>query len=289
MDTGRSITGLRCARTSFNILSAPSRFSALGRLLFVWLAALFSVPTYAADTTKPSTPAALIATVVSVSQINLSWTASTDNVGVTGYRIERCTGTTCTNYVQIATTTTTSYSNTGLTPSTAYRYRVRAHDAAGNLSKYSTAVVGTTQAFSDTQAPSIPTGLTAVSTSSTQINLSWGLSTDNVGVTGYQLERCQEVECSTFTQIASPTATSYSDTGLIPATIYAYRVRALDAASNASAYSSGATAVTQYAGPITHTYTYDALGRISHTAGSDGSASDYQYDANGNVTTINRQ
>ena len=56
----------------------------------------------APDTTKPSKPAGLTATAVSSSQINLSWTASTDNVGVTGYRIYR-------GGTQVGASTSTSY------------------------------------------------------------------------------------------------------------------------------------------------------------------------------------
>ena len=89
------------------------------------------------DTTSPSTPTNLTASAISSSQINLSWTASTDNVAVTGYRVERCQGATCTNFAQIATPTTNSYSDTGLTANTTYRYQVRATDSAGNLSGYS--------------------------------------------------------------------------------------------------------------------------------------------------------
>ena len=70
-------------------------------------------------------------------QINLSWTASTDNVGVTGYRVERCQGAGCSNFAQVGTPTATVFSDTGLAASTSYRYRVRAVDAAGNLSAYS--------------------------------------------------------------------------------------------------------------------------------------------------------
>jgi hypothetical protein len=70
------------------------------------------------------------ATAASSSQINLTWTASTDNVGVTGYRVERCQGTGCASFVQVGTPTTASYSDTGLTGSTSYSYRVRAADAA---------------------------------------------------------------------------------------------------------------------------------------------------------------
>jgi len=82
------------------------------------------------------TPPSNLTATVSGSQINLSWTASTDNVGVTGYLVERCLGAGCTTFAQIATPTATTYSDTGLTPGS-YSYRVRATDAAGNLSPYS--------------------------------------------------------------------------------------------------------------------------------------------------------
>ena len=69
--------------------------------------------------------------------MNLNWTASTDNVSVSGYRVERCQGAGCTNFAQVATPTATAYSDTGLSPSTTYRYRVRAIDPSGNLGGYS--------------------------------------------------------------------------------------------------------------------------------------------------------
>jgi len=90
------------------------------------------------DTTAPSVPT-LTATAVSSSQINLSWTASTDSVGVVGYKVYR-------NGTYLTTTTSTSYNNTGLTAATAYSYRVSAIDAAGNESSQSTAKSATTQA-----------------------------------------------------------------------------------------------------------------------------------------------
>jgi len=98
------------------------------------------------DTTPPTAPTNLTATAISQSQINLSWTASTDNVGVTGYLIERCTGASCTNFTQVATPTSTSYSDGTLSASTAYSYRVRATDAAANLSTYSNVASTTTPA-----------------------------------------------------------------------------------------------------------------------------------------------
>src|SRR5438094_1925492 len=109
-----------------------------------------------ADTTPPTAPSNLT-TTVSGSQINLSWTASTDNVGVTGYRVERCQGAGCTTFAQIATPTATTYSDTGLVVGS-YSYRVRATDAAGNLSPYSNVASG---AIPDTQPPTAPSSLTA--------------------------------------------------------------------------------------------------------------------------------
>ena len=82
---------------------------------------------------------------------------------------------------------------------------------------------------------------------SSQVNLSWTASTDNVGVTGYLIERCQGASCSNFAQIAAPagTGTTYSDTGpLTASTSYSYQVRAVDAAGNKGAYSNVASATT---------------------------------------------
>jgi len=196
------------------------------------------------DTTPPTAPAGLTATALSTTRIDLAWTASTDNVGVTGYRVERCQGATCTTFVEVAQPAGTSFSNTGLTAGTAYRFRVRAADAAANLSAYSNIASATTQT-PDTTPPTPPTGLTATAASATQINLTWTASTDNVGVTGYQVDRCQGAGCTTFAQIATPSGTSFSDTGLTPSTTYRYRVRATDAAGNVSANSSIVTATTQ--------------------------------------------
>src|SRR5207244_2830414 len=96
----------------------------------------------------------------------------------------------------------------------------------------------------DTTAPTAPSSLSATAPAATQINLTWTASTDNVGVTNYLLERCQNAGCSNFTQIATPSVASYSDTGLTSGTSYSYRVRATDAAGNFSGYSNTATATT---------------------------------------------
>jgi YD repeat-containing protein len=202
------------------------------------------------DTTAPSTPTGLHTTAVSATEIDIAWTASTDNVGVQSYKVDRCTGAGCSNFAQIATPWSTSLANTsGITSGGTYIYRVRAVDASGNISGYSSTLTVVATA-ADTTAPTAPTGLTATTASSTAINLSWTASTDNVGVTGYLVERCLTSSC-TYTQIATPTTTSYSDTGLTGSTSYSYRVRAKDAANNFSGYSSTASATTQAAGDTT--------------------------------------
>ncbi len=100
------------------------------------------------DTIAPSTPSNFSATASSSSAIGLAWSASTDTggSGLAGYRVERCTGSSCTNFAQIGTTAATSYSDSGLSASTTYRYRVRAYDGAGNTSSYSSIASATTQA-----------------------------------------------------------------------------------------------------------------------------------------------
>ena len=105
----------------------------------------------------------------------------------------------------------------------------------------------------DTTPPAVPTGLTALAAGSTTIHLSWQPSADNVGVAGYQVERCQGAACSTFEQDAAPTGTSIADIGLAAATSYSYRVRATDRAGNRSGFSSIASATTQAASGSAYT------------------------------------
>jgi len=131
------------------------------------------------DTTAPSVPTGLTATVVSSSQINLSWTGSTDNVGVTGYRIFR-------GGTQFATTSTTSYADTGLSASTTYSYNVAAFDAAGNVSAQSSPASATTPAPPDTTPPTVSiTSPASGAIVGATISVTASAS-DNVGVVGVQ-------------------------------------------------------------------------------------------------------
>jgi len=183
------------------------------------------------DTEAPTVPQNLTATAVSSSQINLSWTASTDNVGVTAYRIYR-------GSTQIATVSNTTYNNVGLTANTTYTYTVLAYDAAGNPSGQSAPASATTQGLSgDTEAPTVPQTLSATVVSSSQINLTWTASTDNVGVVGYRIYR-------NGINVNSTASTSYGDFGLSSNTPYTYTVSAYDATGNESGQSNPATATT---------------------------------------------
>jgi serine protease len=436
-----------------------------------------------ADTLPPSMPSSLVGNVLSGTQISLSWPASLDNVGVTGYELERCQGVGCTTFVRIATPTTASYTDTGLTPGASYSYRVRARDAVGNFSSYSpittnTAVppattrttlftdtfnradnadigaaytdsytgfttskilsqrlvpstvvtpavehytgvstpndqwsavtigaltggvvaqvgahvrmtnpttysgyrcfaainqtnkagirrfnagistsigtndtttvwgvgdtlrceikgttiklyrvVGTTETLltsatdatyasgttgvyasvaaggavtntqissfsmggfslpADTTPPTAPGSPTASAPGSTQINLSWPASTDTVGVTGYQVERCQGAGCTTFALIATPATANYTDTGLTPSTSYSYRVRAQDAAGNVSPYSPITTATTLTAITNRTTLFTDTFNRADSTDLGTDYAGGYTGRATGKIVS----
>jgi fibronectin type 3 domain-containing protein len=172
------------------------------------------------DTTAPTVPRDLSATASSMTSVSLSWTASTDDVAVAGYRVWR-SGT------RVATTDATNYTDTGLAPDTAYSYTVTALDAAGNESAQSATVVATTRG--DTSPPTAPTGLTQTGATATTATLSWNVSDDNVGVAGYHYYDAG------IQPLGSTTGTSHTYTGLGCGNTYVVGVDAYDAAGNLSA------------------------------------------------------
>jgi chitodextrinase len=113
-----------------------------------------------------------------------------------------------------------------LLPGTLYHYRVLSRDAAGNLSTSSDNTF-ITSLLPDTTAPTIPTNLAATAVSSSQIDLTWSASTDNVGITGYRIYRMG-------VQVGTSGSRSYSDKAVVPSTTYSYAVSAYDAAGNVS-------------------------------------------------------
>ncbi len=174
------------------------------------------------DTAPPTAPTHLTAASTNSVSVTLTWTAATDDTGVVGYDVYK-------GAALDGTTTSTTYKATGLTPSTAYGFTVRARDAWGNASSPS-AVLSVTTSPPDDTPPSAPTGLTAASVTSTSASLTWDASTDDVGVVAYDVY-------SGSTLAGSPTTTSFTAIGLSPSTSYSFTVRARDAAGNASAAS----------------------------------------------------
>lgn len=183
-----------------------------------------------ADTSPPSTPNGVSASLANYDQITVSWNASTDNVGVEGYYVYR-------NGAEVGNTPNTSYVD-AVSPGAAYSYTVAAYDAAGNVSPISTPS-SLVSVLRDTTPPSAPV-LTSISGSTSSLSLSWTASTDNVGVVGYYIYR----NGNQVPGITQPfTATTYTDTGLSPGDSYSYKIAAYDAAGNIS-YSNATSAVT---------------------------------------------
>ncbi|HAN77918.1 MAG TPA: secretion protein, partial [Bacteroidales bacterium] len=188
-----------------------------------------------ADTQAPTAPTSLAASNVTQTSLTLTWTASTDNVGVTGYEVYK-------GGVLYTTVTANTANVTGLTASTAYSFYVKAKDAAGNVSAASTTLnVTTTAPAADTQAPTTPTNLVASSVAQTTLTLGWTASTDNVGVTGYEVYKGGVL----YTTVTTTTA---NVTGLTAATAYAFYVKAKDAAGNVSVASTTLNVTTASAG-----------------------------------------
>jgi chitodextrinase len=193
------------------------------------------------DILAPSIPANLSATVVSQSQINLAWTASTDNVGVTGYRIYR-------DGAAVGTATGTTYQDKNLAAGTAHTYTVRAYDAAGNQSADSNAVSATTQA-PDTTAPTV--SLSAPSDASTVSNVVSvsADATDNVGVVGVKFY-------AGSTQIGSEDTVSPYTTSWDTATVANGSVQLTAVARDAAGNTTTSTAATVTVNNVAQTYKY---------------------------------
>jgi fibronectin type 3 domain-containing protein len=240
--------------TATGSYSATAPLSSAGPWIIQMVA--FRAPVSGGDTTPPTAPSSLTVTAGG-SQISLNWTASSDPDSPSIiYQVERCQGAGCTTFAQIGTPTVTTYSDTSLAPGN-YSYRVRASDPSGNLSPYSEVANGV---IAGTTPPTIFLVATAASTS--QINLTWTASTDNVGVTGYLVERCQGVGCTSFVQVATPTITTFTDTSVRDNMSYSYRVRATDASGNLSPYSNVATAQTQATGLLSISPSSINLGNV---------------------------
>ena len=177
------------------------------------------------DSTPPTTPSGLAATLANSNGISLTWNASTDNVKVAEYRIERCQAINCTNFVEVGAAKLTSYTDRGLLFGTLYLYRVRAVDTSGNMSGYSPTAGATT-------APAPPTTLTAIDAPQDQggaIQLTWSPS-PNATIIQQNIYRgaISGGPYTLITSIQDGFTSSYVDKGLTNGTRYYYVVRAYD-------------------------------------------------------------
>ena len=220
----------------YNDLGLPSGYSALYTVLAYDVAGNAS-PLSAALTAKtvdnipPSTPGTPSLTPGVPGQIKLSWTPSTDNVAVIGYKVYR--GTSPTALSQISTAATNSYTDSKCVPGTTYSYALVAYDAGGNVSPQSQ--VASAKAPSDTTPPSVPTGLAGTAVSSTTIALTWLASSDDVAVAGYSLYRGSTA--SSLSQIGFVKTLVFTDATVSTSRTYYYSVAAADTAGNLSAKS----------------------------------------------------
>ena len=191
------------------------------------------------NNTKPNAPSALSASVSSSSVIRLTWADNSGNEA--NFRIERKAGTSAFTEIATVNANSTRYTDSGLQPNTAYSYRVRAQNTAGN-SAYTNTVTTTT----NNTIPFKPSALSADPTSSSAIRVNWTDNSSNE--TSFHIER--KTGSGAFSEIATVNAntTSYTDSGLQPKTAYSYRVRARNAAGG-TGYTNTATATTENTKP----------------------------------------
>jgi chitodextrinase len=204
------------------------------------------------DTTPPTTPASLRTTSVAATAVSLAWGASTDNVGVTGYRARL-------NGVVVDSTTALSFSFAGLACATGYTFSVSAYDAQGNESPTAALSVASAACPLDTTPPSTPGNLTKASATATTISVSWSASTDNVAVTAYTAYKNGVASGTTST---SP----YSYSGLTCATSYVLEIAAVDASGNSSPKASITVTTATCTGDTTPPSTPGNLAKASATA-----------------------
>ncbi|MEV2243045.1 fibronectin type III domain-containing protein [Streptomyces sp. NPDC049970] len=208
-------------------MQRPHARTALACSAALLMAALTSCAGSAeADTRKPTAPQGVTAQAGSATSAHVMWEQASDDKGITGYDVYR-EGTKVASVPPAKLMTDID----GLTASTAYTFTVRARDAAGNRSAPSAAVAVTTPAPTpaDEEPPTGPVKLRGEAESGRTVTLSWGGSTDDVGVTSYDVYQ----EDSRIHSVAG-TETTARLTGLRPGTVYTFTVRARDAADRSS-------------------------------------------------------
>ena len=241
-----------------------------------WGASGSATFTTANDTSAPTAPGSPTMSAITINSATATWTAATDNVGVTGYRYSLNGGSSWTTLGNVLTT-----SLTGLASGSSYTMLVQARDAAGNWGVSSSGSFTTIDAV----APSAPGSPTFSSIAGTSVTASWSAASDNVGVTGY---RYSLNGGSSWTALGNVLSTSLS--GLSPATAYTMLVQARDAAGNWGASGSGSfTTIDTVApgapgGPTFSAITFNSA-TANWTAATDNvGVTGYRYSLNGGAS-----
>jgi chitodextrinase len=221
---GSSVSGLSCGTAyTFAVDAYDAAGNRSSKSSVTGTTAACSTPPPAppppGDTTPPSQPSSLAVSASTQTTVTLTWAASSDNVGVSGYGVYR-------NGTLVSTVTQPGSSVSGLVCGTAYSFAVDAYDAAGNRSSKSS-VTGTTAACLDTQPPTAPASVQATSRTTTSIALGWSASSDNIGVVGYGLYKGG-------TLVGTTATTGWIFAGLACNTNYTLALDAYDAAANRS-------------------------------------------------------
>jgi len=200
------------------------------------------------DKIPSSVPTGLAASVISADRINLSWKASSDNVGVAGYKIFR-------NGLYLKSVTSYSASDTDLKPNTQYCYAVSSYDTSDNESALSQEKCVKTLPPPDTKPPISPVGLNSEAISSSIIALSWNETTDDFQVKGYNIYRDGQYIDNTIN-------TSFNDENLNPGTEYCYSVSSYDTSGNESGMSIESCSTTWQLNCLV---IGDSIGEATHT------------------------
>ncbi|WP_283133154.1 glycosyl hydrolase family 18 protein [Rhizohabitans arisaemae] len=180
----------------------------------------------------PGAPTNLRVTAKTTRIVALAWDAATPgSLPIVGYDVYN-------GATLAASVTGTTATISGLTPNSPYTFTVRTKDRRNNASPPSGALqVTTNNPANDTQAPTVPGNLQAGTVTASSVNLSWGASTDNSGVFGYEVFLDGVLKTTV-------TGTSATVNGLSPSTRYTFTVRARDTYDNVSAQSNSVVANT---------------------------------------------
>lgn len=173
------------------------------------------------DNESPAKPEDFRITSYTSTSVNLGWTASTDNVKVTGYKVYR-------NGVLLSNTTNTYYTDYGIQKGVAYVYRVAAYDISGNVSEESE------EGVFDNVPPATPEQFDVDEVTSASVTMSWSASSDNLEVAGYHIYR-------DGARYASTNDLFFKDENVLPGKVYIYAVAAFDKADNSSKLSESKT------------------------------------------------